>query len=238
MGVKSKAMDGKRASKKGKRDVLKKRPASIELDYVLSYLSHEGYQDSIDLILKQGIDWKAREVKRKSKRLVKWARKAERVDAPEEKEVETTVEMEEDDVEEKPVTPSTTTLEVADQDAKTSQSSTPLPVLTAKASVSTQSPDGPTLELKTTSKSKPIRFQRIKIDEQVYHDDRLKNMSYNAKGTGVQDGDWGARANADLSVTRGKGFRKEKDKKKRGSYRGGTITDEVHSVRFPGSDSE
>lgn len=31
------------------------------------------------------------------------------------------------------------------------------------------------------------------------------------------------RAFADLSVTRGKGFTKEKNKKKRGSYRGGAI---------------
>ena len=36
-------------------------------------------------------------------------------------------------------------------------------------------------------------------------------------------GDWGARANEDLIVTRGKAFTKEKNKKKRGSYRGGTI---------------
>ena len=39
--------------------------------------------------------------------------------------------------------------------------------------------------------------------------------------------DYGARAHQDLIVTRGAGFRKEKNKKKRGSYRGGEIT-----VRF------
>lgn len=37
-------------------------------------------------------------------------------------------------------------------------------------------------------------------------------------------GDYGAKASADLIVTRGAGFRKEKNKKKRGSYRGGEIT--------------
>ena len=37
-------------------------------------------------------------------------------------------------------------------------------------------------------------------------------------------GDYGERASADLIVTRGDGFRKEKNKKKRGSYRGGEIT--------------
>lgn len=36
--------------------------------------------------------------------------------------------------------------------------------------------------------------------------------------------DYGARASRDLIVTRGAGFRKEKNKKKRGSYRGGEIT--------------
>lgn len=36
-------------------------------------------------------------------------------------------------------------------------------------------------------------------------------------------GDYGARADQDLIITRGKGFTKEKNKKKRGSYRGGLI---------------
>jgi hypothetical protein len=35
--------------------------------------------------------------------------------------------------------------------------------------------------------------------------------------------EYAERAYADLSVTRGKGFTKEKNKKKRGSYRGGPI---------------
>ena len=41
---------------------------------------------------------------------------------------------------------------------------------------------------------------------------------------GAHEDDYGARANRDLIVTRGDGFRKEKNKKKRGSYRGGDIT--------------
>ena len=36
--------------------------------------------------------------------------------------------------------------------------------------------------------------------------------------------DYGERAHRDLITTRGVGFRKEKNKKKRGSYRGGEIT--------------
>ncbi|KAJ7024280.1 SRP40, C-terminal domain-containing protein, partial [Mycena alexandri] len=44
--------------------------------------------------------------------------------------------------------------------------------------------------------------------------------------------DYGQRAHNDLIVTRGAGFRKEKNKKKRGSYRGGEITMESHSFKF------
>ncbi|KAJ7633047.1 SRP40, C-terminal domain-containing protein, partial [Roridomyces roridus] len=44
--------------------------------------------------------------------------------------------------------------------------------------------------------------------------------------------DYGQRAHNDLIVTRGAGFRKEKNKKKRGSYRGGEITMESHSIKF------
>ena len=36
--------------------------------------------------------------------------------------------------------------------------------------------------------------------------------------------DYGQKAHEDLIITRGAGFRKEKNKKKRGSYRGGEIT--------------
>jgi len=44
--------------------------------------------------------------------------------------------------------------------------------------------------------------------------------------------DYGQRAHEALIVTRGQGFRKEKNKKKRGSYRGGEITMESHSFKF------
>lgn len=51
-----------------------------------------------------------------------------------------------------------------------------------------------------------------------------------AKGGAV--GSYGHKAHQDLIVTRGKGFRKEKDKKKRGSYRGGQIDFQSHSIKF------
>ncbi len=44
---------------------------------------------------------------------------------------------------------------------------------------------------------------------------------------------WGAKANDILSKVRGKDFRHEKTKKKRGSYRGGAIdTGVVNSIRL------
>src|SRR5688572_12364041 len=39
--------------------------------------------------------------------------------------------------------------------------------------------------------------------------------------------DYGKKAHDDLIITRGAGFRKEKNKKKKGSYRGGEITASV-----------
>ena len=45
-------------------------------------------------------------------------------------------------------------------------------------------------------------------------------------------GSWGEKANHDLKHTRGKSFRQEKTKKKRGSYRGGVIDMSVHSIKF------
>lgn len=45
-------------------------------------------------------------------------------------------------------------------------------------------------------------------------------------------GDWGEKANNILKFTKGKSFRHEKTKKKRGSYCGGTISTQVNSVKF------
>jgi len=61
-------------------------------------------------------------------------------------------------------------------------------------------------------------------------DPRLLDNSFDAK-KGAR-GCWGERANQDLKHTRGKSFRHEKTKKKRGSYRGGNISTEVNSIRF------
>jgi hypothetical protein len=64
---------------------------------------------------------------------------------------------------------------------------------------------------------------------------RLKDNSYNAAFGAAG---WGARANDVLSKVRGKDFRHEKTKKKRGSYRGGAIElGAVNSIKL-GSEDE
>jgi len=73
-------------------------------------------------------------------------------------------------------------------------------------------------------------FQRVNIQAVNYYDDKLKDNSFESRG--VAGDDYGSRANRDLIVTRGDGFRKEKNKKKRGSYRGGDITLHSHSFKF------
>ncbi|WFD07892.1 jun-like transcription factor [Malassezia vespertilionis] len=98
-------------------------------------------------------------------------------------------------------------------------------VVAVQETVAVDSP-GPVLKKK---KVQTERFQRVKSDKAVFLDDRLRDMSYGAKsGTG----DYGSRANDDLSITRGKAFTKEKNKKKRGSYRGGAIDQGSHSIKF------
>jgi len=75
-----------------------------------------------------------------------------------------------------------------------------------------------------------VPFQRIKADEVSYHDERLMDNTFAGRNGSAND--YGTRASRDLLVTRGSGFRKEKNKKKRGSYRGGEITMESHSIKF------
>lgn len=73
-------------------------------------------------------------------------------------------------------------------------------------------------------------FQRIKPEAVEFHDERLRDNAFESRG--ASSNDYGARASQDLIVTRGDGFRKEKNKKKRGSYRGGEITMQSHSIKF------
>ncbi|XP_047170712.1 nucleolar and coiled-body phosphoprotein 1 [Vigna umbellata] len=88
------------------------------------------------------------------------------------------------------------------------------------------------------SVEKPVKtaFQRVQVDKIQFTDERLQDNSYWAKD-GAENG-YGAKAAEILDQVRGRGFRHEKTKKKRGSYRGGQIDLQSHSVKFNYSDEE
>jgi len=88
----------------------------------------------------------------------------------------------------------------------------------------------PPVQKGKASRKTNTSFQRVKADVVKYHDEKLKDNSFESRGTKADD--YGAQASRDLIVTRGDGFRKEKNKKKRGSYRGGEITLQSHSFKF------
>lgn len=79
-------------------------------------------------------------------------------------------------------------------------------------------------------------FQRVNVDEVAFTDSRLEDNSYWAKD-GAESG-YGAKAQEILGQVRGRDFRHEKTKKKRGSYRGGLIDLQSHSIKFNYSDDE
>jgi hypothetical protein len=74
-----------------------------------------------------------------------------------------------------------------------------------------------------------IPFKRVDPSK-VFVDEKLKSNKFEDKSGAF--GSYGHKAHNDLSVTRGKGFRQEKNKKKKGSYYGGYIDTGVHSVKF------
>eukprot|EP00744_Colponema_vietnamica_P024682 GILI01036056.1.p1 GENE.GILI01036056.1~~GILI01036056.1.p1 ORF type:complete len:120 (-),score=27.26 GILI01036056.1:33-392(-) len=76
------------------------------------------------------------------------------------------------------------------------------------------------------SQKKNNPFRRVDA-AQVEVDPRLRDNSYQPGST-----DYGGKANRDLSVVKGKNFRHEKTKKKRGTYRGGKIDMAVNSIKF------
>lgn len=69
-----------------------------------------------------------------------------------------------------------------------------------------------------------------RVSEATTVDPRLVDNSFEAKAG--SRGAWGEKANHDLKFTKGKAFRHEKTKKKRGSYRGGIIDTQVYSIKF------
>lgn len=91
---------------------------------------------------------------------------------------------------------------------------------------------------KESSEQKPVKaaFQRVQVDKVEFVDERLQDNSYWAKD-GAESG-YGAKAEEILGQVRGRDFRHEKTKKKRGTYRGGLIDLHSHSVKFNYSDEE
>ncbi|EPS66824.1 hypothetical protein M569_07950, partial [Genlisea aurea] len=81
-----------------------------------------------------------------------------------------------------------------------------------------------------------IPFQRVRVEEVEFADERLQDNSYWAKD-GAEIG-YGAKAQEVLGQVKGRDFRHEKTKKKRGSYRGGQIDLQSHSIKFNYSDDE
>ncbi|XP_044950466.1 suppressor protein SRP40 [Hordeum vulgare subsp. vulgare] len=79
-------------------------------------------------------------------------------------------------------------------------------------------------------------FQRVKSEDIKFADERLQDNSYWAKG-GADSG-YGAKAQEILGQVRGRDFRHEKTKKKRGTYKGGFIDLQTHSIKFNNSDDE
>jgi hypothetical protein len=75
----------------------------------------------------------------------------------------------------------------------------------------------------TSGKKEVIPFSRIPKDQ--YVDPRFSSNEYVSY-------DYADRAHRDLIVTKGKGFTKEKNKKKRGSYRGGAIDLTPKGIKF------
>ncbi|RIB17932.1 SRP40, C-terminal domain-containing protein, partial [Gigaspora rosea] len=71
---------------------------------------------------------------------------------------------------------------------------------------------------------------RINVNEVKFHNEKLKDNSFLAKDGAV--GSYGHKAYNDFVTTRGKDFRAQKTKKKRGSYRGGKIDLQSHSIKF------
>lgn len=98
-------------------------------------------------------------------------------------------------------------------------------------------PKSATKQHKSSAEPKTVNaFQRVKIDEVEFVDERLQDNSYWAKD-GSESG-YGAKAQEILGQVKGRGFRHEKTKKKRGSYRGGQIDLQSHSIKFNYADDD
>jgi len=86
----------------------------------------------------------------------------------------------------------------------------------------------PVKKSKLKRKQSNSSFRRIK-EEEIVIKKELTNNAFEAKG-GADE--FGHKANQILKFTKGKSFRHEKTKKKRGTYKGGAINMGVTSIKF------
>lgn len=90
--------------------------------------------------------------------------------------------------------------------------------------------------VKPPQKRRSSPFRRVKdttvTDLLSSSDPRFLDNSYHAFRDGLGEGDWADKAASDFRTVKGKNFRHEKTKKKRGSYRGGKISTGVNSIKF------
>lgn len=96
----------------------------------------------------------------------------------------------------------------------------------AKATESSETSETPESN-KNKRRSSP--FRRVNPGSLSFTKPEFKDNSFKSKkGKDV----WGAKAAVTLGNVKGKNFRKEKTKKKRGNYSGGRISTEVNSIKF------
>lgn len=85
----------------------------------------------------------------------------------------------------------------------------------------------------STTEKKP--FQRVDPTKVEFLDERLRTNDYLES----KPSSYGDKAYAALAPTKGADFRKEKNKKKKGTYKGGQInTSTVHSIKFSNSSDD
>jgi len=83
-------------------------------------------------------------------------------------------------------------------------------------------------------KAKNEPFRRVKEEEAEFIDPRLKNNDFTTKN----GDDWGKKAWNELKVVKGRDFRHQKTKRKKGYRPGGQLDLGVNSVKFQYSDEE
>lgn len=97
--------------------------------------------------------------------------------------------------------------------------------------------DTPSKDSKKRARVPGTPFKRIDVEEalKTVTDSRLLDNTYTGAFGAAG---WGAKASNTLLQVRGKDFRHEKTKKKRGTYTGGAIDGAVNSIKLGGDDSD